>query len=136
MGMTKAIEATALRLNAKAADAAALAPAIEKRALTPGPDDVVVEIKAAGINPSDVKAATGLMPYAVFPRTPGRDFAGVIDLHSRAVTLFDPKAHGNEMATAVTMTLDEAIACGRLTPQRVADLNDELELLAGAGDTK
>src|SRR6195952_1001295 len=78
MGMTKAIEATALRLNAKAADAASLAPAIEKRLLTRGPDDVVVEVKAAGVNPSDVKAATGLMPYAVFPRTPGRDFAGVV----------------------------------------------------------
>src|SRR5471032_1125026 len=76
--MTKAIEATALRLNAKAADAASLAPAIEKRVLTRGPDDVVVEIKAAGVNPSDVKAATGLMSYAVFPRTPGRDFAGVV----------------------------------------------------------
>jgi NADPH2:quinone reductase len=25
-----------------------------------------------------VKAAIGLMPYAVFPRTPGRDFAGVV----------------------------------------------------------
>jgi NADPH:quinone reductase-like Zn-dependent oxidoreductase len=76
--MTKAIEATALRLNTRAADAASLAPAIEKRLLTRGPDDVVVEVKAAGVNPSDVKAATGLMPYAIFPRTPGRDFAGVV----------------------------------------------------------
>ena len=25
-----------------------------------------------------MKAATGLMPYAVFPRTPGRDYAGVV----------------------------------------------------------
>src|ERR1043165_2712244 len=78
MGMTATIEATALRLNAKAADAASLAPAIEKRTLTRGPDEVVVEVRAAGVNPSDVKAATGLMPYAVFPRTPGRDFAGVV----------------------------------------------------------
>jgi NADPH2:quinone reductase len=78
MGMTATIEATALRLNAKAADAASLAPAIEKRTLTCGPDEVVVEVRAAGVNPSDVKAATGLMPYAVFPRTPGRDFAGVV----------------------------------------------------------
>ncbi|MGD5523872.1 hypothetical protein QUS88_22545, partial [Xanthomonas citri pv. citri] len=29
-------------------------------------------------NPSDVKAALGLMPQAVWPRTPGRDFAGVV----------------------------------------------------------
>src|SRR3979409_2418068 len=78
MGMIKAVEAIALRLNAKAVDAASLAPVIEKRVLTRGSDDAVVEIKAAGVNPSDVKAATGLMPYAVFPRTPGRDFAGVV----------------------------------------------------------
>jgi len=43
-----------------------------------GADDAIVEINAAGVNPSDVKAATGLMPYAVFPRTPGRDFAGTV----------------------------------------------------------
>jgi len=73
-----AFEARSVRLNAKAADAASIAPAIEKQLLSRGPQDVIVEIKAAGVNPSDVKAATGLMPYAVFPRTPGRDFAGVV----------------------------------------------------------
>ena len=73
-----AFEARSLRLNVKAADAASIAPAIEKQSLSRGAQDVIVEIKAAGVNPSDVKAATGLMPYAVFPRTPGRDFAGVV----------------------------------------------------------
>ena len=73
-----AFEASSLRLNAKAANAASIAPVIEKQLLARGPQDVIVEIKAAGVNPSDVKAATGLMPYAVFPRTPGRDFAGVV----------------------------------------------------------
>ena len=69
-----------MRLNAKAADASALAPAIETRPLSRAADEVLLEIKAAAVNPSDVKAATGLMPYAVFPRTPGRDYAGrVID---------------------------------------------------------
>src|SRR5438552_13457604 len=38
--------------------------------------EIVVAIKSAGVNPSDVKAALGLMPHAVWPRTPGRDFAG------------------------------------------------------------
>ena len=75
---TLAFEATSLRLNAKAANAASIAPAIEKQWLRRGAKDVIVEIKAAGVNPSDVKAATGLMPHAVFPRTPGRDFAGVV----------------------------------------------------------
>jgi len=73
-----AFRATALRLKAKAVDAASLAPVIERQSLTRGPQDVIVEIQAAGVNPSDVKAATGLMPYAVFPRTPGRDFAGIV----------------------------------------------------------
>lgn len=67
-----------MRLNAKGENAAALAPVVEHHALTRGPDDVLIEVKAAAVNPSDVKAATGLMPYAVFPRTPGRDYAGVV----------------------------------------------------------
>lgn len=73
-----AVEATCVRLTAKVTDAASVAPVIERHRLTRGPDDVLVEIKAAAVNPSDVKAATGLMPYAVFPRTPGRDYAGVV----------------------------------------------------------
>jgi len=40
--------------------------------------DVTIEVHAAGINPSDAKAMLGIMPSAVFPRTPGRDFAGVV----------------------------------------------------------
>lgn len=39
---------------------------------------VVVEIHSAGVNPSDVKAALGAMPHAVWPRTPGRDWAGIV----------------------------------------------------------
>jgi NADPH:quinone reductase-like Zn-dependent oxidoreductase len=71
--------ATALRLHEKAATAESVAPDIEQRAIGPaGEGEVLVEVRAAAVNPSDVKAAIGLMPYAVFPRTPGRDFAGVV----------------------------------------------------------
>ncbi len=45
---------------------------------TPGPGEVLVEIKAAAINPSDVKNVQGLMPHTTLPRTPGRDFSGVV----------------------------------------------------------
>ena len=70
---------TALRLAAKAADLASLPLDLAPVALPPlRPDEVLVEVHAAGVNPSDVKAALGLMPYAVFPRTPGRDFAGTV----------------------------------------------------------
>src|SRR6478672_12863861 len=73
-----AVEARCVRLPEKAADATSLAPVVETRALSTAANELLVEIKAAAVNPSDVKAATGLMPYAVFPRTPGRDYAGVV----------------------------------------------------------
>jgi NADPH:quinone reductase-like Zn-dependent oxidoreductase len=74
----KAVEARCVRLDVKAENAAAVSPSVERRTLTRGPTDLLIEVKAAAVNPSDVKAATGLMPYAVFPRTPGRDYAGVV----------------------------------------------------------
>jgi NADPH2:quinone reductase len=43
-----------------------------------GPQQCVVEVHGAGVNPSDVKATLGAMPHAVWPRTPGRDYAGVV----------------------------------------------------------
>ena len=41
-------------------------------------DHAVIEVRAAPINPSDVKNAVGLMRQTTLPRTPGRDFAGVV----------------------------------------------------------
>lgn len=49
-----------------------------REAPPPGPGQVLVEVKAAGVNPSDVKAALGAMPHAIWPRVPGRDFAGIV----------------------------------------------------------
>jgi NADPH2:quinone reductase len=45
---------------------------------TPGAGEALVEIKAAGINPSDVKNINGAMHGTTLPRIPGRDFAGVV----------------------------------------------------------
>lgn len=41
-------------------------------------DQVLVRISAAGVNRSDVAAALGRMPQAAWPRTPGRDWSGVV----------------------------------------------------------
>lgn len=77
-----AVEVSALpavRLLQKAAHADALTLAFERTAAPiPGPGQALVRVAAAGVNPSDVKAALGLMPQAVFPRTPGRDYAGTV----------------------------------------------------------
>ena len=41
-------------------------------------DQAVIAVKAASINPSDVKNVGGAFPSTVLPRVPGRDFAGVV----------------------------------------------------------
>jgi NADPH2:quinone reductase len=41
-------------------------------------EEAVVRIEAASVNPSDVKNVAGAMDWTVLPRTPGRDFAGVV----------------------------------------------------------
>lgn len=44
----------------------------------PSAGEVLVEIKAAAVNPSDIKNVLGKMQETTLPRTPGRDFAGII----------------------------------------------------------
>ena len=69
----------AVRVLQKAAGADALAPTIEHLSPpTPAPGQALVRVRSAGVNPSDVKAQMGLMPQAVFPRSPGRDYAGSV----------------------------------------------------------
>lgn len=68
----------ALNVDAAAQPEAFAPQLVEFGANRPSDGDVTVAIRAAGINPSDAKAMMGLMPSAVWPRTPGRDFAGVV----------------------------------------------------------
>jgi NADPH:quinone reductase len=44
----------------------------------PGPGSILVAVKAAGLNPSDAKNVLGKMHQTKVPRTPGRDFAGIV----------------------------------------------------------
>jgi len=71
--------ARALRVSQKAANLDALhLEAVTQAQPHAKPGFAVVKVGAAAVNPSDVKASLGLMPQAVWPRTPGRDFAGVV----------------------------------------------------------
>ncbi|MBO9648485.1 MAG: zinc-binding alcohol dehydrogenase family protein [Variovorax sp.] len=71
--------ALALRVSQKAAhlDELRLEAAPQPQPVAK-PGLAVVRVCAAAVNPSDVKATLGIMPQAVWPRTPGRDFAGVV----------------------------------------------------------
>lgn len=44
----------------------------------PAAGEVLIEVRAAGLNPSDVKNVLGRFPYTTTPRIPGRDFSGVV----------------------------------------------------------
>jgi NADPH:quinone reductase len=44
----------------------------------PAAGEVLVQVKAAAINPSDIKNVQGKMHETTVPRTPGRDFAGIV----------------------------------------------------------
>jgi NADPH:quinone reductase len=68
-----------LLLSAKAAKPEDIQPQIVDATFSePAPGHAVIQVKAAAVNPSDVKAALGMMPHAVWPRTPGRDYAGTV----------------------------------------------------------
>ncbi len=44
----------------------------------PANDEVLVEVWSAGLNPSDASNVAGRFPQTTLPRTPGRDFAGIV----------------------------------------------------------
>ncbi|HEY4073375.1 MAG TPA: zinc-binding alcohol dehydrogenase family protein [Herbaspirillum sp.] len=70
---------TAIRVFEKAENSDSLVLSIVE-AVRPkaGPQQCVIEVHGAGVNPSDVKATLGAMSHAVWPRTPGRDYAGIV----------------------------------------------------------
>jgi len=72
-------ELRVIRLNNKVASIDDLIVSIENQpAPLPKSGEALVRVHSAGVNPSDVKAALGIMPKAIFPRIPGRDFSGVV----------------------------------------------------------
>jgi NADPH2:quinone reductase len=44
----------------------------------PGEGEALVHVKAAAINPSDYKNVAGHFKHTTLPRTPGRDFSGIV----------------------------------------------------------
>lgn len=81
---------------------------------TPGADEVVVRVKAAGVNPADTYMRAGA--YGVnnpsLPYTPGSDAAGVVEAVGAGVT--DPKV-GDRVYTSRTLsgTYAELVLCTR-----------------------
>lgn len=56
---------------------------------TPGPGEVLVEMRAASVNPVDAKFRSGTVPRVTFPAIPGGDGAGVVGAVGDGVDAFD-----------------------------------------------
>ena len=67
----------ALQLNREGASAPSLKLTTTPKP-TPSPGQVLVQVKASPIQPSDALNSKGLFPHTTFPRIPGRDFAGIV----------------------------------------------------------
>lgn len=64
---------------------------VEVATPTPGPGQVVVAVRAAGINPGETKIRSGALRErwpATFPEGEGSDFAGTVDAVGSGVTAF------------------------------------------------
>ncbi len=60
---------------------------------TPGPQDVLIRVRAAGVNPVDWKIRSGMLKFVLwlkFPFIPGFDISGDIEAIGSAVTKFKP----------------------------------------------
>ena len=55
-------------------------------ALTPGPDQALIDIKAVGVNYTDVSSRKGTNPPVSMPWTPGREAAGIVKAIGSEVT--------------------------------------------------
>ena len=74
----RSIQPCARPRTAKAPDIDHLGLGFEGTARHREAAEALVKVASAGVNPSDVKAVLGAMPHAVWPRTPGRDYAGTV----------------------------------------------------------
>lgn len=98
--------------------------------LRPGPNQVVVRIKAAGVNPTDTYSRSGTLGRSpALPFTPGSDAAGVIDSIGPGVSKVKP---GDRVYTSGTISgaYAEQALCGEW---QVHPLPDKLTLSQGAG---
>lgn len=78
--------------------------------LRPGPDEVVVQVKAAGVNPVDTYIRTGT--YAVkptLPYTPGADGAGIVAALGSGVSRVAEGARVYVAGTVITGTYAEQV---------------------------
>ena len=71
----------------------------------PGPNEVLVRVRRAGICGSDMHILHGSNPFARYPRIIGHEFAGEVEAVGRDVT---------ELVPGDRVVVDPVVACGTL----------------------
>src|SRR5690554_6181475 len=83
---------------------------------------------------SEVEEVLGIEPVALdWPIGSGRDFVGVYDRLDAKVHLFEGGDHGQRVVEETVLELDDPLVRSRLGEARFAKLQEDLELLEGAG---
>src|SRR5687767_12901422 len=94
---------------------------------TPGPGQVVVRIRAAGVNPVETYIRSGIYGPKEFPYTPGSDAGGTVEAVGSGVTL--TVGHRVFVVTAITGTYAELALCDA---SKVFPLPENLSFAQGA----
>jgi len=97
-------------------------------ALAPAWRQVLVRVRAAGVNPVDASIRSGIGPTPQLPYTPGTDAGGVVEATGDAV---DELSVGQRVYThgSATGTYADFALC---TPEQIAPLPDSLTFAQGA----
>ena len=86
----------------------------ERAAPTPGPGEVLVQVRAAGLCAGDLYIYTGKNPYISYPRIGCHEIAGKVVAHGAGVT---------SPAIGTRVVVEPFIGCGKCYPCRVGKPN-------------
>ncbi len=86
----------------------------DRPAHQPGPGEVAIRVRRAGICGSDMHILHGSNPFAVYPRVIGHEFAGVIEALGEGVS---------SLAIGQHVVADPVISCGTCYPCRIGRSN-------------
>ncbi|USZ73586.1 NADPH:quinone reductase [Natronosalvus halobius] len=97
---------------------------------SPRPDEILVEVRAIGVNPTEVYSREGDRDHPL-PRIPGADFAGIVESVGETVTDVEPgdRVFGTGLQNDRQGTYAEYVVA---RPRRYAVLPDEVSFEQGA----
>ena len=77
----------------------------------PGPDDVLIDVKAVGICGSDIHAYRGTQPFQSYPRILGHELSGLVS------------AGTGDLEEGQPVTMEPLLRCGECYPCRIGRYN-------------